>query len=247
MDFNSGEAMTSNLLEPSVLEELRQLDSCCVANAIETFALRMRNTGFSDSHIHCLFEDEPPMVGHAATLRIRTTEPPMEGESYFYRLDWLEYFSSIPSPRVLVLEDLDTNPGLGAFIGDIHANILHVLGCVGVVTNGAVRDLETAQALNLQMFAHNVSVSHSFAHVMEFGSTVIIGGMEVRSGDLLHGDRHGVQTIPLQIAANIPAVARRMKDEEQEIIRLSQSGDFSVEKLRSIVNALRAKRKNLEA
>lgn len=239
--------MIFNQLEPSVLEELRRLDSRSVANAIETFSVRLRNTGFSDSSLHSLFVNEPPMVGYTATLRIRTAEPPMEGESYFYRLDWLDYFSSIPSPRVLVLEDLDTNPGLGAFIGDVHANILHVLGCVGVVTNGAVRDLETAQALNLQMFAHNVSVSHSFAHVIDFGSPVIVAGMEVRSGDLLHGDQHGVQTIPFQIAANIPAVAKRMKDEEQAIIRLAQSGEFSVEKLRAMVNTLRAKRKNLEA
>jgi hypothetical protein len=38
-----------------------------------------------------------------------------------------------------------------------------------------------------------------------------------------------------------------MKDEEQEIIRLSQSGDFRVEKLRAMVNTLRVKRKSLEA
>jgi regulator of RNase E activity RraA len=229
------------------LEELRQIDSCSVANAIETFGVRMRNTGFSDSSVHCLFEDAPPMVGHAATMRIRTAEPPMEGESYFYRLDWLDYFSGIPSPRVLVLEDMDSTSGLGAFVGDVHANILSALGCVGVVTNGAVRDVETARGLKLQMFAHNVSVSHSFAHVMDFGSSVMITGMEVRSGDILHGDRHGVQTIPLQIAPSIPAVVQRMRDEELEIVRLAQSDDFSVEKLRTIVEAIRAKRKNLEA
>jgi regulator of RNase E activity RraA len=97
------------------------------------------------------------------------------------------------------------------------------------------------------MFARNLSVSHSFAHVVEFGSTIIVGGMEVRSGEILHGDRHGVQTVPSQIAPKIPEVAKRMKDEEQEIIRLSQSGDFSVEKLRTMVNTLRVKRKSPEA
>jgi 4-hydroxy-4-methyl-2-oxoglutarate aldolase len=246
VDFHSGEAMTFNQLEPSALKELRQLDSCTVANAIETFGVRLRNTGFSDSTIHCLFEDQPPMVGHAATVQIRTSEPPMEGDSYYYRLHWLEYFSSIPSPRVLVLEDIDANPGVGAFIGDVHANILQVLGCVGVVTNGAVRDVEAVRALELQMFAHNLSVSHSFAHAVDFGGTVNIGSLEVRSGDVLHGDRHGVQTVPFQIAPKIFAAAQRMRDEEQEIIRQSQSGGFSVEKLHTIVDVLRAKRKNLE-
>ena len=236
--------MTLNRLEPSVLEELRKLDSCSVANAIETFGVRIRNTGFSNSSIHCLFEDATPMVGYAATLRIRTAEPPMEGESYYYRLDWLDYFSTVPSPRILVLEDLDMPHGLGSFIGDVHANILHALECIGVVTNGAVRNAETARALKLQMYAHNLSVSHSFAHVMDFGGPVRVGGMEVRSGDVLHGDRNGVQTVPLEIAPKVSAVAHRMKDEEQEIIRLSQSSDFSVEKLRSVVDALRLKRRN---
>jgi len=246
VDFNFGETMTLHRLEPAVLEALGQLDSCSVANAIETFGVRLRNTGFSDSSIHCLFNNAVPMVGYAATVRIRTAEPPMEGESYYYRLDWLDYFSSIPSPRILVLEDLDTPPGLGSFIGDVHANILRVLGCIGVVTNGAVRNVETARELKLQMYAHNLSVSHSFAHVMDFGSPTRVAGMEIHSGDVLHGDRHGVQTVPLPIAPEIPAVAHRMRAEEQEIIRLSQSNAFTVEKLRSMVDALRAKRKNLE-
>jgi len=239
--------MTLNRLEPSVLAELRQLDSCLVANAIETFGVRMRNAGFSDSSIHCLFENAAPMVGYAATARMRTAEPPMEGDSYYYRLDWLDYFSSIPFPRVLVLEDLDAHPGLGAFIGDVHANILHAMGCIGVVTNGAVRDVDKAQELKLQMFAHNVSVSHSFAHILDFGGPARIGAMEVRSGDVLHGDRHGVQTIPFEIAPRISDVAQRIKEEEQELIRLSRSNDFSVEELRSAVEALRLKRKNMKS
>jgi 4-hydroxy-4-methyl-2-oxoglutarate aldolase len=237
--------MTSNHIEPAALEELRQLDSCGVANAIETFGVRMRNTGFADSTVRCLFEDFPPLVGYAATVRIRTSEPPMEGDSYYYRLDWLEHVLSVPSPRVLVVEDLDPHPGLGSFIGDVHANILRVLGCVGVVTNGAVRNVEAARALKFQMFAGKLSVSHAFAHVFDFGGPVQVGQMQVRPGDLLHGDRHGVQTVPIEIAQKIPAVARRMSGEEREIIELCQSGAFTLEKLQAAVAALRIKRKNL--
>src|SRR5665213_1244683 len=121
--------MSANQLDNAQLENLRHLDSCTVANAIETFDVRLRNTGFTDSRVHCIFEDFPPTVGYAATARVRTTDPPMEGAIYYYRLDWLEHVLSIPSPRVLVLEDLDPHPGLGAVIGDVHANILVALGC----------------------------------------------------------------------------------------------------------------------
>ena len=236
--------MTSIHLEPAALEELRQLDSCSVANAIETFGVRLRNAGFADSSVHCIFEEFPPLVGYAATIRVRTSDPPMEGDSYYYRLDWLEHLLSVPAPRVLVVQDMDRHPGLGSFIGDVHANILRALGCEGVVTNGAVRNVEAARALKLQMFVGNLSVSHAFAHLFDFGGVVEVGQMQVRPGDLLHGDRHGLQTVPIEIAQKVPPVVRRMKGEELEIIELCQSGAFTLEKLRSAVDALRIKRKN---
>jgi 4-hydroxy-4-methyl-2-oxoglutarate aldolase len=236
--------MTSNQLEPAALEKLRQLDSCTVANAIETFGVRLRNTGFADSTVRCMFEDFPPLVGYAATVRVRTADPPMEGDSYYYRLDWLEQVLSVPPPRVLVVEDMDHNPGLGSFIGDVHANILQALGCIGVVTNGAVRNVEAARELKFQMFARDLSVSHAFAHVFDFGSPIEVGQMQVRPGDLLHGDRHGVQTVPIEIAQKIPPMAQRMNGEEREIIEFCQSGAFTLEKLRSDVAALGIKRKN---
>jgi len=228
------------------LDQLRQLDSCTVANAVETFDVRLRNQGFADSSIHSIFEDFPPMVGYAATVRIRTSEPPMEGHSYDYRLDWLDHVSSIPEPRVLVVEDSDKYPGLGSFIGEVHTNILAALGCVGVVTNGAVRDIRAARAINFQMFAHNLSVSHAFAHIFDFGKPVEVGQMQVRPGDLIHGDRHGVQTIPLEIAEKIPDVAREMNAQEQEIIRMCKSTGFALEKLRAEVKILGEKRKELK-
>jgi regulator of RNase E activity RraA len=236
--------MTSNHIDPATLEELRQLDTCSVANAIEKFAVRLRNSGFADSTIRCVFEDFPPVVGYAATLRVRTSDPPMDGDSYYYRLDWLDHLLSVPAPRVLVIQDLDRQPGLGAFIGEVHANILKAMGCAAVATNGAVRDLEGVRALEFQMFAGNLSVSHAFAHLFDFGGPVEVGHLHVEPGDLLHGDRHGVQTVPLEIAQKVPALARRMNGEERGIIEFCQSSAFTLEKLRSDVEALRIKRKN---
>jgi len=233
-------------LAPARLEQLRQLDSSNLANAIETFDLRLRNKGFTDSRIRCLFEDFPPMVGYAVTGHVRTVEPPMEGHSYYYRLDWLESVLSTPAPRVLVLEDMDKNPGLGSFIGEVHANILVALECIGVVTNGAVRDLPAARALNFQMFAHNLSVSHAFAHLVDFGKPVEVAHMEVLPGDLIHGDRHGAQTIPFEIADKLPAVAQEMRAQEEDIIHVSRSPEFTLDALRAKINAIAEKRKELK-
>jgi 4-hydroxy-4-methyl-2-oxoglutarate aldolase len=242
----SGDLMNPYQLEPAQLEQLRRLDSCSVANAIETFDVRLRNTGFTDSSVRCIFEDLPPMVGYAATLRIRTSDPPLEGDSYYYRLDWLDHLLSIPPPRVLVVQDMDRHPGLGSVIGDVHANILRALDCIGVVTNGAVRDVNGVKALQFQMYAGNVSVSHAFAHVFDFGTPVEVGHMQVRPGDLLHGDLHGVQTIPFEIAHKVPAVAQEMIEKEREIIQLCRSTEFTVERLRADVAALGTRRKASE-
>jgi regulator of RNase E activity RraA len=235
--------MNKSHLEPAQLEKLRRLDSCSVANAIEIFDVRLRNTGFTDSTVHCIFPDFSPMVGYAVTVRVRTSDPPMEGENYYYRLDWLDHVLSIPPPRVLVVQDMDRYPGLGSFVGDVHANILLALGCIGVVTNGAVRNVNEVKALQFQMYSSNLSVSHAFAHVFDFGTPVEVGHMQVRPGDLLHGDRHGVQTVPLDLAHKIPAVAQEMIEQEREIIELCHSTEFSVERLRADVAALGTKRK----
>lgn len=235
--------MNMNRLDSIQLEKLRHLGSCSVANAIEMFGVRLRNTGFTDSTVRCIFPDLPPTVGYAATVRIRTSEPPMEGNSYYYRLGWLDHVISIPPPRILVLEDMDDPPGRGSFIGDVHANVLAALECVGVVTNGAVRNVNEVRGLQFQMFAGSLSVSHAFAHLFDFGKPVEVGHMQVRPGDLLHGDRHGIQTIPFEIADKVSAVALEMAEEEKEIIELCHSSKFTLEKLRADVAALGAKRK----
>ena len=220
-------------LTPAQIEGLRRLDSATVANAVETFRVRLPNTGFADSRIHCLSPDLPPMVGYAATAHIRTADPPMEGRTYIDRTDWLNYILSIPEPRVVVLENMDKSPGLGAFIGEMHVNILHAMGCAGVVTNGAVRGLPASRAMGLQMFAGGLCVSHAYAHIIDFGCAVTVGRMNVQAGDLMHGDLHGVQTVPIEIAGRIPEAASQIVQYKQRIAKLCRSGTFTLDRFRS--------------
>ncbi len=226
------------LLTEEELDALRQFDTCMVANAIESFNVRLRNTGFTDARVRCMFEDAPPMVGYAATARLRSGEPPIGGGTFHDRADFWNTILTVPAPRILVLEDMDDPPGRGAFIGDMHAAILKSLGCIGYVTNGAVRELPSVRNMGIQLFAGNVAVSHAYAHIFEVGATVSVGGMEVRPGDLLHGDRHGVLTVPAEVAANVPVVADRLQRTELRIIDFCRSKDFSVPKLREVMKTL---------
>jgi 4-hydroxy-4-methyl-2-oxoglutarate aldolase len=224
--------MKADTLPAALLEKLQALDGCTVANAIETFDVRLRNIGFANSSVRCMFHDLPPMVGYAATARIRTSDPPMEGHSYHERTDWWDHILSIPEPRIVVVQDIDSRPGRGSFVGEVHANIFLALGCAGLVTNGAVRDLPPVRACKFPLHAGCVSVSHAYAHIFDFGGTVDVGGLKIQPGDLIHGDQHGVQTVPRDIADKIPAAAKQLLEKEQQLIELCRSTDFTVEKLR---------------
>jgi 4-hydroxy-4-methyl-2-oxoglutarate aldolase len=217
------------------LDSLRLFDTCMVANAVETFNVRLHNTGFTNASIRCLFEDGPPMVGYAATARLRSGAPPMVGGKFRDRGDFWNSIFEIPPPRILVLEDMDHPPGRGAFVGDMHASILKALGCIGYLTNGAVRELPSVRMMGIQLFAGSVAVSHAYAHIFDVGASVNIGGMEVLPGDLMHGDRHGVLTVPAEIAAKIPVVAAELQRAEQKVIDFCRSSAFSVTNLGEVM------------
>lgn len=174
------------------------------------------------------------MVGYAVTGRLRSGDPPISG-FYHDRGDLWSRIQSSPAPCILVLEDIDDKPGHGAFVGDMHAAILKALGCAGYVTNGSVRELPSVRGIGMQLFAVGVAVSHAYAHIFDIGVPVTVDGMEVHTGSLLHGDQHGVLTIPNEIAAEVPNVAAKLQRCEKDAIEFCRSRDFSIAKLSELM------------
>jgi regulator of RNase E activity RraA len=132
---------------------------------------------------------------------------------------------------MLVIQDADKSPGFGALLGEAYARISRALACVACVTNGAVRDVPGIEALGFQVFAGSIAVSHAYAHVMEFGEPLEIGGLRISSGDLLHGDLHGVHMIPIEAARKLPGVAEQVLRDGRELFELIERKDFSVDML----------------
>ena len=220
------------MLDDELLQALRRLDACTLANTIETFNERLRNEGFVNHTVRSLFPELAPMVGYAVTVKIRGSAPPTTNGAYPDRTDWWDLVSSLPTPRVVVIEDTATQPGLCSLVGAVHMSVvLQALHCVGVVTNGAVRDIPAARSAGFHCFAGSVSVSHVYVHILDFGEPVKIGGLTIKSGELLNGDLHGVQTLPLAIARLIPDAAAQLRAREEEVIALCRSADFTLEKL----------------
>lgn len=224
-------------MSPELLVALGNFDTCTLANAVESCVIRLRNEGYCDSRIRCLFPRLKPMVGHAATVRIRCSGPPVQGRSFPEHTDWWNHILSIPAPRVVVIEDLDNPAGAGAFVGEIHATILRKLGCVGAVTNGAVRDLPAVEAAGFQLFATGTVPSHCYAHIVEVGVEVKVGGLKIGPGDWLHGDAHGVLLLPSELGERLPAAAERIVEHEHRILTLCATEGVTLPQLRAAVTA----------
>jgi len=210
------------------LDRLRQYDTCTLSNAIERLNIRPRNEGFIIGAVTCRFPQLPPVIGYAVTARMRSSTMPVTGSCYYEHPDWWRYVASLAGPRILVIEDADRSRGVGALIGEAYARISRALGCVACVTNGAVRDVPGIEALGYQLFAGSLSVSHAYAHVVEFGEPVEIGGLRISPGDLLHGDLHGVHMIPIGAARALPGAAEQVLRGDRLVIDLTERKDFSV-------------------
>jgi regulator of RNase E activity RraA len=225
-------------LSSQQIDALTKITSPSVANAIETFKIRPREVGNVSSEIRGLFPELGPLVGYAATCIIRAEQGPIDGHRAS-TYGWWDFVLSIPAPRVIVVHDLDEPRGQGAQWGEVQANIHRALGCVGVVTDGSVRDLDEVRALKFQFAAAHISVSHANVHMVDFGIPVKVGGVWIKPGDLVHLDQHGVVTIPEEIAPQIPAAIAKVEADEKKIISTCQASGFSVDKLKELYKQIR--------
>ena len=214
------------------LEAFRHLDACLLANAIEKFQERLRNEGFVHDRVRCLTPQPEAMVGYAATIKIRGSEPPTAAGVYPDRTDWWDYIVAQPAPRVLVIQDTESRSGLGALIGRVHMNILWALHCIGVVTDGSVRDLPVAQKLGFHLFAAGLVVAHGTFTIEEVGIPVEVSAARVEPGDLVHGDGSGVTTIPAAIADKVHAQCLKVREQETALRDYVHSQEFTLEGLR---------------
>jgi 4-hydroxy-4-methyl-2-oxoglutarate aldolase len=225
------------------LRQLERFDTCTVSNAIEHFQIRTRNEGFVNGSLRCIFPQLSPRVGYAAPARIRTSATPITGRCYYDRPEWWSFLLTIPEPRFIVAKDVDHYPGMGALFGEIHANISRALGCTAYITNGAIRDLPGVEAAGLQVFAHSIAPSHAYAHIVDFGEPVEIGGLQVKAGDLLHCDQHGIVSVPTSIAGRIPKIAQDIQEAERGLIEFCRSTEFSSDNLPDRIHRLSARLK----
>lgn len=209
--------MAQPAISPETLERLGKFDTPTICNVIELFDVCPRNAGFMNGSIQCNFPELPPMVGFALTSTFRSMAAPRGSDAYGSLTSQVERFADLPGPAVVVFQDLD-QPCVAATFGEVMCSVYQGFGAKGIITSGGGRDLDQVQAIKFPAFTGGTICSHAYCHILQVGGAVTVGGICIETGMLLHGDRNGVTTVPIDIASEIPDACVELAKAEQIVI-----------------------------
>ncbi len=214
------------------LTALQAWDTPTICNGLELIVPERRAIGFTVESVVAADRFHKPIVGVARVGTIRAKEPPRGRVAD--RLDWFDYVADAPFPTIVCLQDLDDQPGYGAWWGEVHSTVHKALGALGCVTNGSFRDCDML-APGFQIIGGRIGPSHAHVHLVDFGRGVNIFGMNVGHGDVVHADFHGAVVIPADAVRKLPAAIELCMRREKVILDLCASPDFSPAALREAV------------
>lgn len=220
-------------IDAGLLAHLRQFDTPTICNALEIASGGRRATGFTRKTMVAPFPLLPPIVGFARTATLRSSAPSsMDAQTArALRLRYYEHVAATECPTVVVIQDLDNDVGIGAFWGEVNSKVHRALGCAGVVTNGAVRDLDFL-APDFPIIAGCITPSHAFVRIESIGGDVDILGMQVTDGDLIHADRHGAVRIDRAVAAQLPRAINVIVAREKLLLDAADKPGFGIDAIR---------------
>jgi 4-hydroxy-4-methyl-2-oxoglutarate aldolase len=134
---------------------------------------------------------------------------------------------------VLVLTSLE--PGPIALVGELLATQARARGVAAMLVDGAVRDLDELVALGLPIWARFVRAQGASKGVAgELDVPVLVGGTEIRPGDLVVLDCDGAVAIPRADVDEVRERARERAQRERSLRARYAAGELSYD-----VNGLR--------
>ena len=210
----------------AILEELQKFSTALLANTIDRIDLTPAYQWYMEREIRSVTPELGPTAGIALTCEMDTSTPDGQPsiEGYYQQL---EEMAQLKEPVVWVVKTVGSRPNHECVMGDGMGKELHTCGCVGVVTDGGVRDIGGLLPIPFAAYSKGITVHHCSIRVRSIGQAIEIGGITVRSGDLIHADSEGVIKIPSACIKDLAASARRMESFEHEAHELLQDTGLS--------------------
>lgn len=154
-----------------------------------------------------------PMVGYAVTVVIEPSNP-AHRKNAKCNANYREYVASIAGPKIVVVQDLDKPAVLGSFWGEVNGNVHRALGCVGTITDGAIRDLDEMTNAGFKALAKRLCVGHAHVCPVTWNCDVEVFGRKIQPGQLIHADKHGFLAVPEEDQAELLEAAIFMDENE---------------------------------
>lgn len=127
-----------------------------------------------------------------------------------------------PGDVIVVATDGYENAGVA---GDILLGMARNKGVVALVTDGMVRDLPGLDEVGIPVFAHGLTPnSPQKDGPGEIGLAVAIGGMSVRSGDLVLGDQDGCVVVAQDALAAVAGRLGAIREKEAKMDAAVRAG-----------------------
>ena len=137
---------------------------------------------------------------------------------------------------VLVLTT--AQPAPVAFVGDLLATQAQAQGVAGILVDGAVRDLDELAELGLPIWTRFVRAQGATkGDVGKLDVPVVVGGAEIRPGDLVVMDCDGAVVVPAERVDEMLPAARERAEREAAVRQRYRDGDLSydLQGLRALV------------
>lgn len=180
-----------------------------------------------------------PMIGYAVTVVIEPSQPSHRKANPHSGAEYLEYLASVPGPKIVVVQDLDKPATIGSFWGEVNSNIHRSLGCVGTITDGAIRDVDEMTNAGFKAIARRLCVGHAHVCHVRWNCEVEVFGRSVKPGDLIHADKHGFLVIAPEEQGGLLEAVRFMDANECNTVIPAARGSAgkTVDEIRSALKS----------
>lgn len=211
-------------LDIGELLELKRWNTPTIYNGWEQITRRDRTRDAINLHeTRDFMPHMGPMVGYAVTVVIEPSNSVHKETNPNAASEFRAYVASVPGPKIVVVKDLD-DPHVGSFWGEVGANIYKALGCVGTITDGAIRDVDEMMNAGFKAIAKRMCVGHAYSTPVRWGCEVEVFGQTVRPGQLIHADKHGFLAIDPEEERQLLEAARFMDTNEcRTVIKTARS------------------------
>lgn len=236
------DAIAPSNVSRAQLEQLREYDTALLANLLDRVDKTPTHLWYMGNNIRSLIPTLSPTVGIAVTCEIDTSSPNDQAEGDAEAM-WqqLEQMEALRLPTVWVVKCVGSRPDHECVLGDGMAKLFYSVGCMGVVTNGGIRDLPGLYTVPFAAYAAGTTIHHCRMRIRRPGISVEVGGIRVSSGDIIHAGAEGV----IKLApASIPALLDRApayRAFEHEAHQLFRRVDLTISEKRKQMPGLMAK------